>query len=147
MKSIKVRLTKFIEQLVKEKHIDSETLSTKMYYYYFKLEGFCDEPELFIVATDDGLQFGYDAFIWDGPNVPIPMKNVTHTLSWETVSHLHFEERKNIIIDKMMKAVAMKKRQYRTCQYCQEKLYREVFYDKHTCIKCAETILRKFIIY
>lgn len=147
MKSVKARLTQFIEQLIKDKQIDSEILSDKIRYVYFKIEGFCDEPEVFIVATDDGLEFGYDAFIVDEPTVPLPIKKVTHTLSWEVVSAFHFDNRKKVIVDEMMKTVAVKKRQYRTCQYCQQKLHRNEFYDKHTCIQCAENIFRKFIMY
>lgn len=144
---MKARITDFIMPLIYEQFIDNEVLSPKMQYFYFKIEGFCDAPEVFIVAADGGIQLGSASFIWDGPSVPIPLKNVTHSLSWALLNELDSEERKDLLVEEIQRAVTSKKREYWTCQYCEKKMHRGEFYDKKTCLKCAEDVLRKYKIY
>lgn len=147
MKSLKTKVTEFIVDLIYQVYIDNEVLSPKIRYYYFKIESFCDNPEVFLVATNDGVSFGSGGFIWEELTVPVPIKNVTHTITWSVLNELDSEERKDRLVEEMLKAISTKKREYWTCQLCEKKMHRSIFYDKKTCIKCAEEKLRKYKIY
>lgn len=147
MKSLKVKVSEFVVDLIHQIYIDNEVLSPKFRHYYFTLDGFVDAPEVFMVATEQGVSFGSGSFIWETRTIPVPIKHVTHKLEWALLNELDSEERKDLIVEEMLKAIASKKREYWTCQLCDKKIHRTEFYDKKTCIPCAENKLRKYKIY
>ncbi|MED4206174.1 hypothetical protein [Neobacillus mesonae] len=147
MKSIKEKVTDWVLDRIHDTRLDSEKLSLKNHFFYFKIEGFCDEPEIFLVATTFGLEWGYNTFIWDGPSIPLPTKKLTRKLPWGTLKSMNREQKKEKIINEMVKAVTSKKREYRRCQYCNKKMHLNGFYDNKTCSACAEKHLGIYIVY
>ncbi|RDI36454.1 hypothetical protein [Falsibacillus pallidus] len=136
-KSMKSRAATWIRQRVEDSYIQSEQDSLKKHYLRFKLVGFCDEPEIHLVAKDDGLEWGYTVFFLDG-SVPVPKKVQLHALSWTELNAIPEEEKVDKIHEEMMKAINLKKKEYRKCQYCENKMHQDEFYDKKTCKKCAK---------
>jgi hypothetical protein len=108
------------------------------YPYYFKLEGFADEPEVYLRTTDDGLEFGYEATQWDG-NMPSSVPGIykKHLLSWEILQSLSKEKQQEIILELLMRTINSRKRQYRKCQFCSEKVAVEHRFNKDTCHGCV----------
>ncbi|VEF47510.1 Uncharacterised protein [Bacillus freudenreichii] len=106
--------------------------------FYFKLEGFADEPDVFLRTTIDGLEFGYEAAQWDGymPS-PVPGVYIKHSLSWEILESIGKEKQQEMILDLLMKTIHSRKRQYRQCQFCNIKVVAEHRFDKNTCYGCA----------
>ncbi|OXT16623.1 hypothetical protein B9K06_14460 [Bacillus sp. OG2] len=62
MKSLKMKAFTWIESLNDQYSINSFTGN---HAAYFKLDGFADEPEVYIRFTDAGLDFGYEAVQWN----------------------------------------------------------------------------------
>ncbi|WP_042354105.1 hypothetical protein [Bacillus rubiinfantis] len=145
MASMKKRIQQWVRERIEDCQIDSEAMSEKRQFHYFKLKGFCDEPEIFLVATGQGVEWGYNSFIWDGPGIPLPTKKIIQQLAWEDISLLTAEEKRAKIIAEMTKAVAAKKKEYRKCQYCHKKMHETLFYDQKTCSSCAQRHLKIFI--
>jgi hypothetical protein len=61
MKSIKTQATEWLIEQIKMYSIDSKANSLKNVNLDFTITGFCDEPTVFICATEDGLVFGYNS--------------------------------------------------------------------------------------
>lgn len=144
---MKVKITQWVTKKMQDDHIDSEEMSLKNVFHYFKLDGFCDEPEIFLVATSYGIEWGYNTFIWESPSIPLPTKKFTRKLPWKDLQSMTEDEKKEKIIDETAKAVASKKREYRKCRYCNRKMHANEFYDKNTCLACAEKHLGIYIVY
>ncbi|WP_226536408.1 hypothetical protein [Fictibacillus halophilus] len=147
MQSIKSKVIEWVTKQIKDSYIDSEKESIKDLYHRFKIKGFCDDPEIFLVVTRLGLEWGYDTYVWDGPATPVPTKRIIRNLSWDTLNSLNVEERKDKIIYEMVKAVDSKKREYLRCKFCNNKMHSTEFYDNTTCIICAENHLGIYIVY
>lgn len=133
MKSLKIKASEWIVSLNLQEKV-TETIP-----YYFKLEGFADEPEVYIRATDEGLEFGYEATKWlDGltPSIGLYKK---HAFTWEDLQSFSKEVQQQMILDLLMKTISSRKRQYRKCQFCGEKVPIEHRYDLDTCHGCAST--------
>ncbi|RLQ92392.1 hypothetical protein [Falsibacillus albus] len=144
-KSMKRRASLWVYDQISGSYIDSEKDSLKRHYLHFKLEGFCDEPEIYLVANEEGLEWGYTVFKWDNMGVPLPMKKALHFLAWKDLNVLSAEEKIDKIIEEMMKAVNAKKREYRKCKKCENKLHDSQFYNKTHCRKCAKKHLGVYV--
>ncbi|MFF5996555.1 hypothetical protein AAGS61_17730 [Lysinibacillus sp. KU-BSD001] len=106
--------------------------------FYFKLEGFADEPEVYIRATEIGLEFGYETIQWEGYMISTtPSIFKKHTLIWEELNFSNKMEQLDIIVNFLIKTINSRKRQYRKCQFCNEKVTFEHRFDKDTCQTCA----------
>lgn len=110
MESIKKRVGRWISDKMQRKFIVSQELSVKSVYFYFKIEGFCDEPEIFLVATSKGLEWGYDTAYWEEPSIPVPIKRITHILTWEILNELEVVDKENKIVETIIKAINYKKK-------------------------------------
>jgi hypothetical protein len=104
--------------------------------YSFTLIGFAHEPEILVAVNNDGVSFGYDSIRWDG-HFPFPIIVTKHTLSWEMLSSLTEEEKETLAIDTFIKTINTRKRQYKTCQFCGEKVPAEHRINSRTCHSCA----------
>lgn len=138
MKSLKIKAYEWITLLCEQHSFINHENTIKNYPFYFKLEGFADEPEVFIRTSIEGLDFGYEAIKWDGP-VPSPLPGIflKHSLSWESLKSMSVKEQQETIHDLLMKTINSRKRQYRKCQFCGEKVPVEHRFDKDTCHGCA----------
>lgn len=135
MKSLKMKVFTWIKSLYDQDPINS---FTDHHTAYFKLEGFADEPEVYIRFTDSGLDFGYEAVQWDGPiPAPAPGINTKHSLSWKAIQTLNKEEQQAIMLELMLKTINTRKRHYRKCRFCGDKVAREHRFDRDTCHGCA----------
>ncbi|WP_026674096.1 hypothetical protein [Alkalihalobacterium bogoriense] len=104
--------------------------------YYFIIEQFADEPTVYLRTNSVGVEIGYVGVQWYG-HIPVETNVKKLALSWEDLKLLSKEEQENNIIEMMLKTINSRKRQYRKCQYCQEKIAPEHRYDKNTCHSCA----------
>ena len=138
MKPLKTKALEWINSLYEKYPLDQKEKVLMDYPFYFKLEGFADEPEVYLRTTNDGLEFGYEATQWDGymPS-PIPGVYKKHSLPWETLQSLNNEKQQEMILELLMKTINTRKRQYRKCQFCGEKVAVEHRFDKDTCHGCA----------
>ncbi|MEC0665337.1 hypothetical protein P8864_05205 [Priestia flexa] len=138
MKPLKIRTREWINSLYEKYPFNENEKVLKDYPFYFKLEGFADEPEVYLRTTVDSLEFGYEATQWDGymPS-PVPGIYKKHSLSWETLQSLNKEQQQEIIHELLMKTINSRKRQYRKCQFCGGKVAVEHRFDKDTCHGCA----------
>ncbi|WP_077622446.1 hypothetical protein [Sediminibacillus massiliensis] len=136
MQSIQARANEWISSLFSFN--DKENFFTGGYFNYFKIEGFANEPEVYLRSTDEGLEFGFEATKWDGymPS-PVPGIYKKHSLTWETLKSISTEEQQKLILEKLMKTINTRKRQYKKCQFCHEKVALEHRFDKDTCHTCA----------
>lgn len=109
MKSVKTNAHEWISSLYERNSI--------------KLEGFADDPEVYLRATLEGLDFGYEATVWDG-YLPAPNKGMykRHVLTWQTLQTLSKEQQQELIFDRLIKTINTRKRQFRKCQFCGEKI-------------------------
>lgn len=138
MKSLKTKALEWINSLYdKSSIIDKEKVNMDS-SVYFKVEGFADEPEVYLIATKEGIEFGYEATQWDGymPS-PIPGMYKKHSLTWEKLQSSDKLEQQELILDLLMKTINSRKRQYRKCQFCGEKVAVEHRFDMNTCHGCA----------
>jgi hypothetical protein len=138
MKSLKVKALEWIYSLFGLYSINDKEKVLMDCSYYFKLEGFADEPEVYLRPTNEGLEFGYEAIQWDGP-IPALLPGVykRHSLSWESLQSLNKAEQQEIILELLMKTINTRKRQYRKCQFCGEKVAVEHRFNSDTCHGCA----------
>ena len=60
-----------------------------------------------------------------------------HILIWKDIEVLNKEEQQEAILNLLMKTISSRKRQYRKCQFCNEKVAIEHRFDKDTCHGCA----------
>ncbi len=135
LKSLKMKAFTWIESLSDQYSINSFTGN---HAAYFKLDGFADEPEVYIRFTDAGLDFGYEAVQWNGPiPAPVPGIYTKHSLSWKEVQSLNREEQQDVMLELLLKTINTRKRQYRKCQFCGEKVAKEHRFDNDTCHGCA----------
>lgn len=104
---------------------------------FFKLEGFAAEPMVYIKATHKGLEFGIEGTKWLDGHTPCPFMYKKHILIWENIEDLSKEEQQEAILNLLMKTINSRKRQYRKCQYCGEKVAIEHRFDQNTCHGCA----------
>ncbi|WP_442598138.1 hypothetical protein [Neobacillus sp. D3-1R] len=133
MKSLKTKALEWIVSLkVHEK-------TTENIPYYFKLEAFADEPEVYIRTTDEGLEFGFEATQWVDGHTPAIGKYKKYTVRWEDLESLSKEEKQQMILDLLMKTINSRKRQYRKCQFCGENVPVEHRFDRDTCHGCASS--------
>lgn len=95
-------------------------------------------PEVYIRTTLIGLDFGYEAIQWDGAILnPTPNTFKKHTLTWNKLNSLNKAEQQDIIINLLTKTINTRKRQYRKCEFCSEKVAFEHRFDNNTCHACA----------
>lgn len=109
-------------------------------FYLFQLEGFSDEPEIYMEVTQEGIQFGYIGVKWDG-HMPVEVKVKKSFIALESLQSIHKQYHEDEIVNHMMKAIHARKRQYRKCQYCGKKVATEHRFDKNTCHTCATEYL------
>jgi hypothetical protein len=139
MKPLKAKALQWIISLCEQCSINDKEKVLMDSSVYFKLEGFADEPEVYIRPTnDEGLEFGYEATQWDGymPS-PIPGVYKKYSLTWEVLQPLSKEEQQEMILDLLTKTIYSRKRQFRKCQFCGEKVAIEHRIDQNTCHSCA----------
>lgn len=142
MISLKTKAAEWVSLIYKENSLFELDKSILNYSFYFKLEGFADEPEVYLQKTKEGIECGYEATGWDGymPSV-IPVVYKKHTLSWENLQPLTKDEQQQLIVDLLMKTITSRKRQYRKCQYCNDKVAVEHRFNSNTCHGCASDYL------
>jgi hypothetical protein len=135
MKPLKVKALEWIQSLYSHYSMNNSTGNQTA---YFKLEGFADEPEVYIRFTDEGLDFGYEAVQWEGP-VPAKTPGIFNkqSISWDTMQALEKENQQAIMLDMLLKTISTRKRQYRKCQFCGNKVAKEHRFDRDTCHGCA----------
>lgn len=105
---------------------------------YVKIEELADEPEIYIRATNNGLEFGYKAMQWDGyipASSPIMYKE--YSLNWDLLQLLSSQKQQEAVLKLLMKTINTRKKQYRKCQFCTKKIAVEHHFDKDTCHSCA----------
>jgi hypothetical protein len=117
-------------------HLLLDTPNVQDSVYSFQFKGFADEPEVFVQPTDDGVNFGYYSISWES-HTPVPRFAVKHTLSWEALEHLTETEKEALAFDKLLKTINSRKRQYKMCQFCGEKVPPEHSFNAKTCHGCA----------
>jgi hypothetical protein len=135
MKSLKVKALEWIQS---QYDLYPMNNSTGDHAAYFMLDGFADDPEVYIRHTDAGLEFGYEAIQWNGP-VPAPTPGIykTQSLPWDAMQTLNKEEQQTIMLELLLKTINTRKRHYRKCQYCGDKVAKEHRFDRDTCHGCA----------
>lgn len=116
--------------------LDEKQNNSNSSYYNFKIEGFANEPVVYIHNTSVGFEFGYNGVQWNG-HTPVETKVKRLVLSWNNLKLLSSVEREDKILELMIKTIKIRKRQYQKCQYCQEKVAIEHRYDMNTCHSCA----------
>lgn len=84
-----------------------------------------------------GLEFGFESVQWIDGHTPMPYMFKKYTLNWEEIEVLNKEEQQEVILNLLMKTINSRKRQYRKCQFCKEKVAIEHRFDKNTCHGCA----------
>jgi hypothetical protein len=62
---------------------------------------------------------------------------IKHVLLWETLEDLTQEGKEAKIIDTLFKTIDSRKRQYKTCQFCNKKGLPEQWFNNTTCYGCA----------
>lgn len=136
MKPQKSKALEWIESLLKQYPLDDKEKVKKDIPFYFKIEGFSDKPEVYIRPTNEGLELGFEGTKWYG-HTPSPFMYKKHILIWETLQSLNKEQQQERILELLMKTIISRKRQYRKCQFCGEKVAVEHRFDKDTCHGCA----------
>ncbi|MCM3390243.1 hypothetical protein M3649_19275 [Ureibacillus chungkukjangi] len=140
MKPLKNKALEWIISLYELGYINDKEKIINDNSVYFNLEGYGEHPEIYIRTTDDGLEFGFEATQWDGP-IPASVPGVykKHYLTWGNLQLLNKEEQQEMVLELLMKTINSRKRQYRKCQFCGEKVAVEHRFDKDTCHGCAST--------
>jgi hypothetical protein len=105
--------------------------------FSFPLIGFADRPVVFVQPTIEGIKFGYHTIHWEHAHHPTPALAIKHIVTWESLEHLTQEERETTVIDTFLKIISSRKRQYRTCQFCGDKVSPEHRFNTRTCHGCA----------
>jgi hypothetical protein len=139
LKSLKENAFHWLFSLCERYSLTDYQKSPKNVPFYFKIEGFGENPEIYIQATEAVLELGYEATQWDGymPS-PIPGIYKKHFVTWESLQSLRrSEEKLEKLLDLLMKTITSRKRQYRKCQFCGENVPVEHRFDKDTCHGCA----------
>jgi len=137
MKSLKTKVLEWIDFLLNQYSINNKQKALMDCPLYFKLEGFADEPVVYIKPTHEGLEFGFEGTKWIDGHTPSPYMYKKHTLIWDHVDDLSKEEQQQAILNILMKTINSRKRQYRKCQFCSEKVATEHRIDQNTCHSCA----------
>lgn len=137
MKSLKTKALEWVSLLYDQHSINDKEKASKDCLLYFKLEGFADEPDIYIKPTHEGLEFGFEGTKWLDGHTPFPFMYKKHTLIWEAIEDLSIEEQQEAILNLLMKTINSRKRQYRKCQFCGEKVAIEHRFDQNTCHGCA----------
>ena len=73
MKPLKTKAIEWIESLLKQHPLDNKETVTMDIPFYFKIEGFAHEPEVFIRPTNEGLDFGFEGTEWYGHTMPLKL--------------------------------------------------------------------------
>ncbi|MCH6265080.1 hypothetical protein [Neobacillus citreus] len=137
MKPLKAKAIDWIISICEQCSINDKEKLLMDCFFNFKLEGFADEPEVYIKSTLLGLEIGYEATLWLDGHTPVAGLMKKHLLTWETLQSLNNEKQQEMILELLMKTIHSRKRQYRKCQFCEEKLPVEHRFDKDTCFGCA----------
>ncbi|MEK4229735.1 hypothetical protein [Solibacillus sp. FSL H8-0538] len=142
MKSLKAKVNDWIVSIYEDYLTNNHENIMIRNPIYFKLDGFADEPEVYILATDEGLEFGYEATFWDG-YMPAPLPGIfkKHSSSWQELQSLSTAEQQEIILKRVMKTINSRKRQYRKCLFCGEHVAAEHRFNNDTCHGCASAYL------
>jgi hypothetical protein len=132
--NLKSLATKWLKEIIDQDQILKQVNQDQ--YYSFTLNGFADEPDIFVTVNNDGVSFGYDSIRWDG-HFQFPIIVTKHTLLWEMLASLTEKEKETLAIDTFIKTINARKRQYKTCQFCGEKVPSEHRFNSRTCYGCA----------
>ncbi|MDN4075132.1 hypothetical protein [Fictibacillus terranigra] len=139
MKSTKAQAVRWLSRLIHQEKIDikkDHALKT----YLFTVEGFCEEnPVFFICRDEDGLQFGYHSMKKTDPSRHAPSMVKRQLIKWEALETSSREERHERILNTLITTIRLRKKQYRTCQYCSVKFPPEQRFDQKTCQSCASS--------
>jgi len=103
--------------------------------FLYKLEGFADEPDIYMLIRKKEIEIGYVGIRWDG-QYPESVKVKKYLKKYNGINLLDDTLIDNIL-EFLTKTIASRKRQYRTCQFCNEKVAPEHLYDKQTCHVCS----------
>ncbi|MEK5233845.1 hypothetical protein MHB42_19305 [Lysinibacillus sp. FSL K6-0232] len=138
MKPLKAKALEWIISLCEQCSINNKEKVFMDSPVYFKLKEFADEPDVYIRPTNEGLEFGFEATRWDG-YMPSPFPGVykKHSLTWESIQSLNKEDQQEKILELLLKTINSRKRQYRKCQFCGERVAIEHRFDQNTCHGCA----------
>lgn len=123
------------------KYVDGEKVTNLIIgnnnLFSFRLIGFADQPEVFVQPTSEGIKFGYHSISWDHPHLPMPSLEIKYNLTWESLKYLTQLERETTVIDTFLKTIESRKRQYKVCQFCMNKVPPEQRFNTRTCHGCA----------
>lgn len=70
-------------------------------------------------------------------HTPSPFMFKKHILIWEDIEVLNKDEQQEAILNLLMKTINSRKRHYRKCQFCNEKVAVEHRFNMDTCHGCA----------
>lgn len=136
MKTLKTRAFEWISSLYELYSFGEIEKAAIDRSFNFKLEGFADEPLINSRTTIVGLKLGFEAIFWFG-HVPSPGLVKKHSVTWDTLQSLDKEQQQEMILELLLKTINSRKRQYRKCQFCGEKIANGHRIDKDTCHSCA----------
>lgn len=138
MRSLKEQALKWIILQCEQCFLNDPEKALMDYPVYFKLDGFADEPHVYIKVNKDGLEFGYEAYQWDGPlHAPYLVLHKKNSLPWDGLDSLGKDDQHELINSILLKTIQSRKRQYRKCQFCAKKISVENRFDRDTCHGCA----------
>ncbi|WP_462411450.1 hypothetical protein [Neobacillus sp. Marseille-QA0830] len=138
MKSLKERALEWLTHQCEHHGINERAKVFLNVPVYIQIIGFADEPKIYILPTNLGLEFGYEAVQWDGP-IPSPYPGMfkKHFVNWETIESMNKEKQKQTLFELLLKTINLRKRQYRKCKFCGEKVAIEHRFNQDTCHGCA----------
>lgn len=138
MKTLKTKAHDWIISIFEQNSLNDNEKVLMDCPIYFRIDGFADEPKVYILPSNIGLEFGYEATQWnDYMPSPIPGMFKKHLLTWENLQSLKKDEQQEIILNLLLKTINTRKRQYQKCQFCGEKGAIENRFDLNTCYGCA----------
>lgn len=137
MKSLKTRVSTEISNYFEINLLNKKAENIKNFQLFYALEGFANQPIFYVLSNDTGLRIGYQGIKWYGGIDPCPHFFDKHLLTWDNLLHLSIEEQQEIIATKLIKTINLRKRHYKKCQFCGEKVSSEHRIDQNTCHSCA----------
>lgn len=128
----------WIKQIIEKNRllIEEEYGCDEYAFYSFSPEGIEEELEVFFQIVSEGIQLGHHTIFWEGHH-PEPIFKTTRLISWETLRPLNMEEKEAELTSAFLKVIALRKLQFRACQFCGGRFPPEQRFNRRTCYSCA----------
>ncbi|RXZ00505.1 hypothetical protein [Fictibacillus sp. S7] len=137
MKSSKAQAVRWLSRLMQREQIDTLEKPAEGNVFLFTIEGFCEQnPTFFICRKEEGLRIGYHS-VSENPSGSPPVPVERHLIEWHVLELSTATERQERILNTLVATIRARKKQYRTCQYCNVKYPPERGSGKKTCYNCA----------